>query len=303
MFLRIRTIIAIFVLTNFIACSLTPQDKINSESTSLHPLDKQLFYGRSLLSGDLLKAYDLLSNELSEWEDNADIIGGIYHEKQVNVYGQNIKISPDDYKLILSYISRDNPSIYPFRISPRYSTTSNGFIDIARLRFLKSPTYQEYRKEMQLITKEANKILAKVTPTMNEFDKVRLAHDELLKLVSYKMSGFSADLRGAFLSFGVICDGYAQAFLYLLQRMGITGIYIIGDAGGILHAWNKVRIDGKWYNVDPTWDDSIVADDNVLYTYFLLSDANFTDHIQSHDKYSSYSIIPQSLENYPHGLK
>ena len=42
------------------------------------------------------------------------------------------------------------------------------------------------------------------------------------------------------------------------------------------HAWNIVNLDGVWYNVDLTWDDG--EGDNVLYTYFLKSNADFPDH-------------------------
>lgn len=35
------------------------------------------------------------------------------------------------------------------------------------------------------------------------------------------------------------------------------------------HTWNLVKVDGKYYNLDVTWDDQ----ENVVYTYFLRSDS------------------------------
>lgn len=36
---------------------------------------------------------------------------------------------------------------------------------------------------------------------------------------------------------------------------GLKSKYIVGFPNkGHGHAWNQVRIDGNWYNVDPTWD-------------------------------------------------
>ena len=56
-----------------------------------------------------------------------------------------------------------------------------------------------------------------------------------------------------------------------------------GESKGSSHAWNKVKIDGKYYNIDLTWDDptssrveqqeSVSGIENYL--YFLRSDEFF----------------------------
>lgn len=58
-----------------------------------------------------------------------------------------------------------------------------------------------------------------------------------------------------------VCSGYADFFQYLMVRHGIPCVIVKGstqsaaNAGDYDHAWNKVSIDGKWLNVDVTWDD------------------------------------------------
>lgn len=59
---------------------------------------------------------------------------------------------------------------------------------------------------------------------------------------------------------GALCDGYALAYEYLLQRAGVTSTMVCGYAGSSeddteKHAWNLVQLDGDWYEVDATWDD------------------------------------------------
>ncbi|MCI8764507.1 MAG: hypothetical protein HFG58_08040 [Lachnospiraceae bacterium] len=48
------------------------------------------------------------------------------------------------------------------------------------------------------------------------------------------------------------CSGYADAFLQIAKACGLSVRYIYNTD----HAWNLVRLDGEWYHVDVTWDDS-----------------------------------------------
>ena len=59
----------------------------------------------------------------------------------------------------------------------------------------------------------------------------------------------------------------------------ITGF---SEGGG--HAWNLVKVNGKWLHVDVTFDDPIVNGSNTnktpRYTYFLKTSAQMRkDHV------------------------
>lgn len=53
-----------------------------------------------------------------------------------------------------------------------------------------------------------------------------------------------------------VCLGYATAFQLLCDLAGVECITVVGAAffSEEDHAWNMVRLDGKWYCVDVTWD-------------------------------------------------
>ena len=60
----------------------------------------------------------------------------------------------------------------------------------------------------------------------------------------------------------VVCQGYADAYLLLCQRAGLPCVVVSGEAdagkvftGAANHMWNAIKLDGKWYAVDVTWDD------------------------------------------------
>lgn len=93
-------------------------------------------------------------------------------------------------------------------------------------------------------------------------------------------------LYGGLVNGKAICSGYAIILHEALQYVGIKSKYIEGypefnsqEKHG--HAWNQVKIDGKWYNVDSTWDAGNLQ--SVGYwRYALLDDKTFK---KSHGKF------------------
>lgn len=62
-------------------------------------------------------------------------------------------------------------------------------------------------------------------------------------------------IADVFASRKAVCGGYARAYQYLLQQVGIQCVYITGSANGGRHAWCLAYLDGAYYYVDPTWGD------------------------------------------------
>lgn len=109
-----------------------------------------------------------------------------------------------------------------------------------------------------------------------------------------------------------VCEGFAQAFKLLCDRMSIPCVTSTGYAmsnntnrGG--HAWNAVMIDGKWYYLDSTWDEDANGDPSQL-GWFLIGSSIFFDESQLNGHHlenrifsssSNYEIVP--LNNEPIG--
>ncbi len=141
-----------------------------------------------------------------------------------------------------------------------------------------------------------------VSPGMSEYEQVRAFHDWLVNNNQYDQTyrDASYDAYGALLTGFAVCDGYAKAFDLLCYLSGIECLRINGKAasGGTAenHAWNKVNVDGRWYNVDVTWDDPVTANGQPVlrYDYFLVSDSTLaSDH-----QWSQYSFWPDCPSDY-----
>lgn len=62
------------------------------------------------------------------------------------------------------------------------------------------------------------------------------------------------NLKNGLLKRKCVCAGYADILRNALAMVGIEAQYVSGKASGEAHAWNKVKLDGIWYNTDLTWD-------------------------------------------------
>jgi len=61
---------------------------------------------------------------------------------------------------------------------------------------------------------------------------------------------------GAIVEKSAVCDGYALALKYLMNRCGYECIVIPGTVNGADHVWNTAFWDGVWHEMDITWDAS-----------------------------------------------
>lgn len=83
-----------------------------------------------------------------------------------------------------------------------------------------------------------------------EYDKVKA---DKIKEKSDVDSEFASDTAyGALFEGKAICSGYTDAMYLYIERLGLKQMRVLG----VKHIWNAVELDGKWYHIDATWDDS-----------------------------------------------
>ena len=88
------------------------------------------------------------------------------------------------------------------------------------------------------------------------------------------------NLIGALLHGKAVCAGYTEAGRNVLSCMEIECRNVSADnidRGEHGHAWNLVKLDGEWYNVDLTWDADALVEE-LQPKYLLKSDEDFKNH-------------------------
>lgn len=117
------------------------------------------------------------------------------------------------------------------------------------------------------------------------FDKLKVFHDYLVlnstfeksdEAGNYNQTIYNAFSGGTSKQGNIQCAGYAKAMQYLCDKVGIDCMVITGtNEKGTSHAWNKVKVEGEWYNIDATWDDPILSTpitNYIRYSFFLVPD-------------------------------
>ena len=193
--------------------------------------------------------------------------------------------------------------------------------------FMLEKPYEDFERVMDRFNDAVDAFLADIDTGISEYETIRQVHDKLIGLVNYNdpvandMSSFSRGQDLAHTAYGAlvedsgvkpnycVCDGYSLAFEYLLQQCGIDVVFIAGMAGASLddcggHAWNVVKMDGEWYEVDSTWDDSGSIEDDLIqgsieYEYFTeaLNNQEYRDTI---DHYL-FLVSTERITHFPSG--
>ncbi|WML37154.1 transglutaminase domain-containing protein [Clostridium sp. OS1-26] len=145
----------------------------------------------------------------------------------------------------------------------------------------------------KLLQEKTNQIVAQVIkPNMKDYEKELALHDYLVTHSTYDKRLFTGNMPDeSYTDYGVlikgtgVCEGYAKAMKRLLDAVGIETIVAIGEAKDgeewIGHAWNIIKIEEQYYQLDPTWDDPITSDgkDVLRHSYFNITDKQISkDH-------------------------
>ena len=135
----------------------------------------------------------------------------------------------------------------------------------------------------QTMRNRAAQIVGELTNTgvKTDFDMALAAHDWIIQHTDYDDPPENMPVHhGAdtvFFGGKTVCSGYAKAFSLLMDAAGIPCEIIVSDR--MDHAWDEVKIGGKWYQVDATWNDRRAGDgiDSHMYCFIPSSIMN-VDH-------------------------
>lgn len=232
---------------------------------------------------DIQKSYyDLL---LEASENNENSISG------------DIKFDRDDFFIALKAFSYDYPNYYWWGKGVSSKYTSNSFTSKC------DEDVDTIKANLELLDSKVNSILNECI-NENNYLTIKNIHDYIVSNVKYDdSSNNSHNIVGSLLEGKSVCDGYAFAFKYLVNKAGFNCNIIEGTAFNTKneieeHAWNEIELNGNWYLVDATWDNSIdinTGNESISYHYFLIDEEMMNSDHYPNETYRFHDCNDKSL--------
>ena len=218
------------------------------------------------------KAWDAMTAAMLNWEKETDLA--------------SYNLTSDDMNQIWPDVAQDNPDLF-YVLAYNYTTSPDGIVQ--KIQYTYNPQYTtasvaEYKAAIDRVFAEV------IDNRMTDEQKAAALHDYLVQHMVYDQNAnnnLGIEKRNAYeaLVNGIgVCQGYTLAYAALLKKAGIEVDYC--KSKSMNHIWNYVKLDGKWYHADLTYDDATASSQvgetgYVKHTYFLLSDTAMKN--ASHD--------------------
>lgn len=151
-------------------------------------------------------------------------------------------------------------------------------------------SYYTTAEQEQLVDSRIQQLLEQLdVEEARDYDKVKAIYDYICRNVTYDYEGLNQGdstliytAYAALINGTSVCQGYANLFYRLALELGVDARLIAGIGNGGDHAWNIVKLGGKYYNLDATWD-AVYSQAGLDYQYFLRCEATFEDHFPGED--------------------
>lgn len=186
--------------------------------------------------------------------------------------------SEADMRVCISAFNLDNPDVFWLSNQFSYGTMSGK----TTLQLYSYVSGTECAEKVDALNTAVENIVTSIPANLNQYHLEKYIHNTILDSCDYAenvrdiddgWTEFSA--YGALVGGSAVCEGYSYAMSLLLNNVGIPTSCVSGSSNGELHMWNVVQIDGNWYHIDSTWDDS----EGTYYSYFNLTQTQIeSDH-------------------------
>ena len=181
-------------------------------------------------------------------------------------------LSPRELSDVHAALKYDNPHL-PC-VSDEFSYGSFGGLFYVKMR------YDYTRAECDALSAElvsSARSLCAQCADLDDYGRELWLHDALVRLSEYSEEGINSNTAaGVLVDRKGVCAGYALGMKLLCDITGIDSCVVRGTAESVrgteAHAWLIVQIGGRWYHLDPTWDDPVNENDKnqLTHAYFNL---------------------------------
>ncbi|MBQ7942551.1 MAG: hypothetical protein IJ326_00645 [Lachnospiraceae bacterium] len=172
-------------------------------------------------------------------------------------------------------VVNDHPELFWVATEYGYQYTTSG--QVAEIIMIYNELANNLEQRAAELETAAEELVKGSEKYLTKYAKEVYVHDTLMKNIEYdSKAAWNQTAYSALVNGETVCAGYARAFQYVMQKLGIPCYFCTGYAGES-HAWNIIKLEDEYYNVDVTWNDT----DPNTHLYFNGSDKDYrTTHIR-----------------------
>ena len=255
-----RKFIFVLLACSLILCGCRDKEKFIEEENEM---SQTIYYYYNQLTNKEKEVYDVFLNNLKSLK------------KEFDVPTSDTAI----VRRVCEVILYDHPEIFWF------SGACNQMIYKNHITIEPDYSYSSYE-----VTKLKNQIDNNISPLisqiqyLSDYEKVKTVYEYVVKTVDYvEGAKDNQTIVSSLVYKKSVCAGYSRALQYILQKAGMEVLYVPGNVSNKgAHAWNIVKINGSYYQVDVTFgdrdsngkkkNDDLPKELEVNYTYLCMAD-------------------------------
>lgn len=250
---------------------------------SVAAADADMRYGRTKLTADQQYVYDALVTGCKDAKA----------EIKIDISGKSIDFN-NDLSFIFNMFYSDYPEYFWVTGGWGAGYEQKG----SAVTLTMKPSYSMTGSALNTAKSKYNAKVNELTNGLSgksDYEKSKIIHDRLIDTVTYTSTNNDQNAYGALVEGKAVCNGYARAYQHLMNTVGVPTWFVRGSSINpstgtpIGHAWNLVKLDGKWYYTDVTWDDQGA---NTFYEYLNMTTAKMAQGHTLDDECAK--LVPQA---------
>lgn len=222
-------------------------------------LTEEVKYDRYFLCDGYRYHYQTLTPAEKIWyTDMENILGSMWEKGELSQEGIVQGLSEKNIDHIFQCVMMDHPELF-YVDGYVYGVNSIGD---KPFRYEFSGTYHDTRQEAVRKKAEIESAVSRLVLLApagdDDYYKIKFVYETLIRDTDYDLEApDNQNIYSVFVGRLSVCQGYAKATQYLLNRLGVECTLVSGVVqGGNRHGWNLVHSNGEYYYLDTTWGDA-----------------------------------------------
>ena len=164
-----------------------------------------------------------------------------------------VELTVSEVVNVINAVYHDHPELFWMESGYTYKYTEANICVHVNLSF--NETANQIEEAKAQFEERANAIIDVASALDSDYEKEKYVYKALMECVEYDENADLHQSPYSALVYGKsVCAGYARAFQYIMLELGVPTYYCTGETQG--HAWNIIKLDGGYYNVDVSRADT-----------------------------------------------